>query len=491
MRISVPHFIDKVRAWFSEAAPPPAPAPASQGVRVSPPQTAPRSTALPPATAPRPAPVPAPATMAPTVPGRDDAALRDRLRNILGEGNAISAGSVHLLGLDALREKLGARWEAVSGRVFTLTERLLRETLSPHDVFFRHETGTYVVVFARLGSTEAQLVCGRIVADLRRILLGEDDTTSITVRSSVRVVGGGAEMRAASLDEMMRAATDTSPAAVDDSGTGRAGGGIRGGGHVADLVTPPPHWAVAAERKGALEIMYRPAWDAVRQVLSLYIARPCHEQVRRRALWGYEAADDPADPASFLALDLKVLREAVDCYVELYQNRFRFFLCLPVHFESVAITGRRQHVIALAHRIPAELRPFLTFQLDGLPAGIPEGRLRDLVNALAPFGRCVGASLPVGSRELPTYAAAGVREVATSLPSGMAMARLAPDLAQFAATAQKLKLRTILEGVDGPAQEQVAEAAGINFLAGDYIGAWTSTPEHVVRKSRGDFRRAR
>lgn len=468
--------MDKVRAWFSgDAAPPPATA----GGRA--PQTVPP----PPASVPAPAPVPTSTPAAPA-PGRDDAALRDRLRNILGAGNTISAGSVHLLGLDALRDKLGARWDAVSGRVFMLTERLLRDTLSPQDVFFRHETGTYVVVFARLGPAEARLVCGRIVADLQRILLGEDDTTSVTVRSSVREVGGGTQMRGASLDEMVRAAVNSPPAGDDDKG-----GAGNSGDPTAERMPPPPRWAVAVEEKGPLEIMYRPAWDAGRQVLSLYIARPCRQQARRRPVWGYEAADDPADPASVLALDLTVLREAVDCYVELYQNRFRFFLCLPVHFESVAITSRRQPVIALLQRIPAELRPFLTFQLDGLPAGIPEGRLRDLVNALAPYGRCVGASLPLGSRELPTYAAAGVREMATALPPGAALPRLAPDLAQFAAAAQKLKLRTILEGVDAPAQEQMAEAAGINFLAGDYIGAWTSTPEHAVRKTRGDFRRPR
>ncbi|GAA4248924.1 hypothetical protein GCM10022293_10230 [Azospirillum formosense] len=64
---------------------------------------------------------------------RSDAAFRDRARDILSSGQTITAGAVHLIGLEDIRDHLGKRWETVKDRVRDYTGRLLEKILSPQD----------------------------------------------------------------------------------------------------------------------------------------------------------------------------------------------------------------------------------------------------------------------------------------------------------------------------------------------------------------------
>ncbi|TWB10098.1 diguanylate cyclase with GGDEF domain [Nitrospirillum amazonense] len=400
--------------------------------------------------------------------------MNDRLRSILAGRSHVAAGSVQMIGLDSLKVKLGERWTAVRSKVLTLAERLLADVLSPHDVFFRHGEGTFVIVFAQLGNREASLICGRIIEDLQRLLLGESDTSTIQVTSVVGIVDGTLHLQATSLDELLEAVAKSMarPASEQQVSSGTA--------------WAEPWRSVPAE---AVEVMYQPAWDVTRQVLFLYIAR-ARRMRGNHAFWGTGTLlGTSANPMEVLDLDLVIIQGAIETYLELYENRFRFFLSLPVHYESISVNSRRQQVIDLVGRIPAHLRPFLNYRLEDLPDGIPEGRLRELINCLRPFGRSVTVATKLQSRDLPTFAAAGATGVVATLPGPVLTERIAIDLAYFASSAQKLRLGTLLEGVEIKAAEAAATAAGINFLAGDFIGPWTAVPGHVIRKPRHELGR--
>ncbi|MEA1672020.1 hypothetical protein [Nitrospirillum sp. BR 11163] len=400
--------------------------------------------------------------------------MNDRLRSILAERSPVAAGSIQMIGLDSLKVKLGQRWDAVRSKVLILAERLLGDVLSPQDVFFRHGEDTFVIVFAQLGDREACLICGRIVEDLQRLLLGEADTSTIRVTSVVGMVDDTVQLQAASLDELL-------DAVARSMSRPEAGRQIGGGTTWAE-----PWRGNPAE---TVEVMYRPAWDAARQVLFLYIARA--RRLRgNQALWGTGALScATANPMEVLDLDLVIMRGAIETYLELYENRFRFFLSLPIHYESISVTSRRQQIIDLAGCVPAHLRPFLNYRLEDLPDGIPEGRLRELINGLRPFGRSVTVATKLQSRDLPIFAAAGAKGVAATLPGPILTERTAVDLAYFASSAQKLRLGTLVEGVETKAAEAAATAAGINFLAGDFIGPWTAVPGHVIHKPRHELGR--
>lgn len=404
-----------------------------------------------------------------------DANAADALRRIFSRRDPAQAGSIHLMGLESLRDRLGGRWAPVADRVHVVTSKLLDQYLSPHDTWFRHGGEAYVVVFAQLGPEQARLICAKVVEELQILLLGEADTASITVRTAVHEIGSDVMLVPASLKEML-----------EDAAGQLAQADILGNAAYDRVAGALPS---QKEKLGPLEVRYRPVWDVKQQVVSTFIARTCRSRPGRSPLWAYDCLEDPEDPQQILALDLHLIQEAVGTALELYENRFRFFLSVPIHFESLAVLGRRREVVAVLQSIPAHMRPFMTYHLYGVPAGVPTGRLSELVGAVRPYGRTTMVVVETVSNDLPTLAAAGVRVAAAYLPSGLSVDRARTDLLRFGAVAAKNRLSTSVEGVDSLAMERLCEEAGINFLSGDLIGDWVEVPEHAARRSLADFRR--
>ncbi|WP_145612311.1 EAL domain-containing protein [Nitrospirillum amazonense] len=256
-------------------------------------------------------------------------------------------------------------------------------------------------------------------------------------------------------------------------------------------------WAHLRPVLGPLEVVYRPVWDVRGQALSLYIASPRRQRVGgRHHVYGYDTLTPPAGGVAsvgtanglqeILDLDRETLRQAVDAYLELYDNRFRYYLALPVHFETLAGTGRRRAYLDLASHVPAHLRPFITYQLMGVPDGVPVGRLTELVSALRPMGRGVTICADVSSQAQATFAAAGVKGVNVSLGGSIPRGRLIQDLYLAGAEARRRGLHILVDGIDTPEMEQVAEEAGCTFMTGDLIGPWVDFPGHATRLSRSD-----
>ncbi|KPF82809.1 hypothetical protein IP70_20460 [alpha proteobacterium AAP38] len=402
-----------------------------------------------------------------------DPELSAKLRRIFDRRDPTQAGSIHLLGLGSLHEQLGSRWPAVAARVHQLTAKLLDQHLTPHDAWFRHGEEAYVVVFAQLGAEQACLICAKVMEELQLVLLGHADTENIRVHTAMREIGSDVLLVPTSLKDMLSAVRKE--AVADAALAGPIA--VRSEGFRASLLA----------RAGPSQVRYRPVWDVQKQVLSLYMARCCRERAGRTPLWGYDCLDDPEDMAGILALDLHVAREAIETSLELYENRFRFFLSLPLHFESLAVTARRQEVMAVLRTIPRNLLPFITFHLWAVPDGVPTGRLSELVSALKPFGRTVMMEVASPTSDVSVAEAAGIRVVNLTLPSGASVERWAPEVVRFATQAARHRLMPAVEGVDSLAMEDQCEEAGVRFLSGDLIGGWVDVPEHVVRRSRTDF----
>ncbi|MEA1674179.1 hypothetical protein [Nitrospirillum sp. BR 11163] len=157
----------------------------------------------PPAT-PAPSPRPAAIESITSDAGADD--IQDRLGAILEHQARISAGTVQLLGLESLKERLGSRWASVRDRVHQLTERLLNQSLSPGDVVFPYGPDTYLVVFAQMDERAASLLCARVLHDLQRLLLGDADTGTIVVRTAVRQVTGDLVLKQHRLADLLAGA---------------------------------------------------------------------------------------------------------------------------------------------------------------------------------------------------------------------------------------------------------------------------------------------
>ncbi|TWB79880.1 hypothetical protein FBZ87_102302 [Nitrospirillum amazonense] len=398
-----------------------------------------------------------------------------KLRAIFRAQNQACAGSLHMVGLDSLRERLGNRWPRVADRVHMLAERLLGQLLTPKDTWFRHGEEGYIVVFAQLGQREAGLVCGKVVEQLQRLLLGDVDTAAVRVHSAVHQVGRELVFQSNSLSEMLvgaaaQAAQSTADATAVETGKASA------------------WWTHAALQEQPAQVVYRPIWDVRKEALSIYMARIMRPRRGRQPLWGYDCINDSRDMQQILALDLEVLRQTMDVYGELYANQFRCFLSVPVHFETLASVGRRREYLAALQGIHRELLAFLAFHLVGLPQGIPSSRAAEMVGVLKQFSRVVTAVVESGSQDLPALAAAGVHIAIILLPPGASPKHWGTELKRFSQEATRLRLRAGVEGVDTAIMASYADEAGFQYMAGDFIGPWSEVPENALRFTRTDLK---
>ncbi|MEA1647886.1 hypothetical protein UAJ10_02500 [Nitrospirillum sp. BR 11164] len=507
----MPGLLSRIIAWFSEG-----PAPTAGTGRV----TAPNPDAA--------------LDLDAGDPGPEEAVFRQRLKAVLGPRKAAAAGCVQFVGLESLKEKLGPRWNGVQTRVHGMIEKLLRQNLAADDVFYGYGTETYVVVFARLTPVQAGLVCAKVMQELQRLLLGEPDLASIVVRTAAREASGDLVLKPERLADLLArmaahaqptaplapagameetpepspsprhppAPQPTSQAPLSQAQAAAALAEIGRGQAVAAAAVAAKGgdddpWAHLRPVLGPLEVVYRPVWDVRGQALSLYIASPRRQRVGgRQHVYGYDTLTPPAGgvtPAGtanglqeILDLDRETLRQAVDAYLELYDNRFRYYLALPVHFETLAGTSRRRAYLDLASHIPAHLRPFITYQLMGVPDGVPVGRLTELVSVLRPLGRGVTVCADLSPQAQATFAAAGLKGVTVSLGGTVPRGRLIQDLYLAGAEARRRGLHILVDGIDTPDMERVAEEAGCTFMTGDLIGPWVDFPGHATRLSRSD-----
>ncbi|AWK87762.1 hypothetical protein [Azospirillum thermophilum] len=421
-------------------------------------------------------PLPQQATAAEPVPIDDS--FRNKARELLSGGRRVTAGCIHLIGLADIREELGSRWEAVKDRVHDYTCRALQRVLSPNDLWFRLNDSDYVVVFAVLDKPAAQLVCGKIVANLHSALLGNSDLHRVTVRTAVLQIDGGVMVEKAHLDELL----DRAVLAARGLEDGAEGGGV--GGEATGDEPAVRRLSVARTKLPAPSVLFRPYFDTHKKVISTYACRPDAETARYLALRSAGGLDRERAAVAF---DHEALASAVEIYVDLYANKFRYAQTIPVHFDTLAVQRNRRLYIEQCQAIPEHLRSFLAFELLDLPGGVPYGRLAELAALLRPFARAVMVQIADEAMDLHTCAQAGIRGAGLCFDPRVTDHQATDRMRLLCQSARKSGLFTYVEGVRNAVMLHAAEEAGVSYVAGPVIGPDAEFPEHMRRCSEAQL----
>lgn len=506
--------------------------------------------------------------------GAGAATLEQHVSRILSTNPLVQGGSVQLIGLDPLRDRLGPRWPALRERIRGLAERLLSQVLSPRDVYFPHGEDTYIIVFAHLDAERAALICGKILMQLQKILLGDVDTATITVRTAVHSANG-LEIKSTSLQDLLntlavhwtRQQQDAAPppaptpavspdaappmlweemhlsrnassaVMITSTKTASPSVHVESGGAAGQRPAPPlgpefvqepdfppspsvtwvtpddrggSHtgwWAassMAESAQGPLEIVFRPIWNVATQSLRGYRVLPRRRSFGLGMVHGYGVhpgltpdgmAAIPLSPEAqqdVLDMDLTVLRRAVDLYLSLPDPLLRYGMWLPVHYESLANTQRRMAYIALSSKIPATLRPLINFTLYGVVEGMPSGRMAELAGGLRAFGDGMGIFAAHPYPPIPPLAAAGLRVVATTLPTGWPVDRVLEDLERYCGDCRRQGVRVHVSGINSLETLEMVEQAAVFSVTGDLISDDLELPSQRLNLTRRSLtRRAR
>jgi hypothetical protein len=410
-------------------------------------------------------------TAAPRAPRPPDQAavtesLKSRLATVVQGRSVIAAGSFHLVGLAEIRERLGVGWERVREKVHLQARQIIERHIAPRDVYFPGGADDYVLVFAALGKTAAELVCAKISQELQQTLLGDNETREIVVRTVVSETDGSLRIEKAKLPDLIASAV---VAATSSAAAEHAWREIPGPPVSDDRGSAPPAFADDA-------ILYRPVWDVQREVLSTYFSR---RSVRLSAA----PALRRGTPEEVARLDIEALRAGIEMLADLHQNKFRLRMAFPVGFEAVASPPRLRSYLELCRTIPEHLRKLVAFELVDLPVGVLYGRLAELTTALRPYCGLVLATVDWWRADLSQFANTGIRLVNAVVAAGAEEKRTLADMDRFASAAGKAGLQSAVEGVGTSSLALAAKGAGVDFISGDRIARCLEVPNHMLRIS--------
>jgi hypothetical protein len=102
----------------------------------------------------------------------------------------MAEGKVCLMGLDAIRERLGARWLGRRERVFDYVQTSLRKQVGPHGFFLRVSETDFVVAQPAVSRLAGQAYCLNCLREVLTFFLGSAQVSDIVVHE-VLAIGDG------------------------------------------------------------------------------------------------------------------------------------------------------------------------------------------------------------------------------------------------------------------------------------------------------------
>jgi hypothetical protein len=410
---------------------------------------------------------------------RGEATIEDRLRDLLGQAGdaAVHAGRVNFIGLDKLRDRLGARWE----RVATGADRIARQTierhLEPGDIFSGLPNFSYIIVFARMSPQQARVKCLLIAEQITKTLLGEGTTEQLEVKVAMARVDGRIDLKAISLADELTSSLDAAeaPELVEREPV------------TAEPLKPTAALSTAAAASkqdplAKLSFSYRPVWDKTRNVVSAF---SCVAQVRLSDVG--PAADDAAamignDPLERARLDDMVQERVIADINGLVRDGLRVLLILPVHFETLsAVARRRKFTKVLSEQLGEESRKRLLIEIDGVPVGVMQSRLVELITPLRTLCRGVMLRFSLETSDFTCVKGCGAFAIGATVGERVESEfTLMMWMNRFARAAEKAGMETYALGLRSLSQVAGAIGAGFGYLDGDAVAKPVTHPRRAV-----------
>jgi hypothetical protein len=296
----------------------------------------------------------------------------DRIQN----SALLETGSVNMIGLDAIRRKLGDRWPGKRSRVWEHVEREFERRLSPADLTVRVDDVNYVIALPGQPGLAAQFICLSILQEVLKFFLGELRSADVVVRAVSSMAG----------DEIVSAPVDLTTI-------------VRGAGHAA---APQPH----APAEQTAEAMTGPLADhapspkdwkpplagrstvvplapSKRQPFELKLTVEPVWNLRRGLITSF-VIDRQGGPAKTEASDLEEIDVATFVYAatildEHSRQGGSLALHVPVSFTTLATLRARERLLSLTRPAREAMRAVMLIEICGLDGGVPPSRLIEVI----------------------------------------------------------------------------------------------------------------
>jgi GGDEF domain-containing protein/EAL domain-containing protein (putative c-di-GMP-specific phosphodiesterase class I) len=416
--------------------------------------------------------------------------------------SASAAGKMTVLGLDSIRQRMGAQWEKTSEKVHAFFMVLLQREMRPGDVVHKLGELSYIVIFRDLSVADAQLKCLTITDIVSRRLFGEE-TGAVSIRSVVGLVDNQLLLAGADLSSGVQAAleangmeTITTSNGVEVSRETAAPKREVPKAHVGSLLRRlevsfgPDHDRLQPLVENQFSFKYRPVWDIARKVVLMYLCQPTSTM---------EAADlGPSVSAPGLCfapersearcLDLLVLEEVAKRLDSIREKGARVLAACPIHFTTIAHSRNWAEYLSALQHLRAEVFRDIVFLVLGIDGGLPNIRLTQEIPKLSKRAKRVFVAVEYCDGLIPRFANTGIHAIGVELrrPQGSERQMLA-SVDALAREAQVLGIQSFVLGAKTRSTVVSTIGSGVRYLEGPAVSNPVAEPRHAFVQGIADL----
>jgi len=373
----------------------------------------------------------------------------------------LERGCVHVIGLEALRDKAGPLWEKIRAGIHSRLEAILRQRLGPSDFFVPVEDVFYLVTMPATNTEDAQVACLGAAYELYTGYFGECDLAMVNLYRAVQAPGETIGIERIPTEQLKLLA--------------ERAGATNGMGKTRPEAT---RGSVATESSLDTRVQFQPVWDARNEAITLYRCIPQPIAVRPGS--PAVALEDLA-PKSRAKVELSCLHHGIATLAKHLERGERFLMAFGVAYETLSSHTSRVDFTSACRDLSSNFRQYIVMQLTDVPTGAPHGRLSDLVIALRPFARAVMSEVPISCRSFGAYEDIGLQAIGLNLERAkLAPREMSDEIAKLTTAAKRLSLSAFLGGVADAGTLQSARQ-GIHFMTGPAIAPVVSAPRPMTR----------
>jgi PAS domain S-box-containing protein len=278
-----------------------------------------------------------------------------------------NAGHIKLVGLNEVRESLGARWPALATRAMATAEAVIKRRCGSDDSYSQVDDNSFLICFGTLDADEATFRAAMIGREIRDRLIGQcGDPATAQVRAIAATVSLSAQQE--------------QPIAVRDAALLA---GLNG------QLTQLEHAARATLQAASLDATceLEPVQSRVAGAqVATFVCLP--DRLERRLLCAFGVL--PRNETVAFDLDGLLLGLAARQAVAVLAKGGSHSLLVPVGFSVFNSRPETDRFITLCRKLDPRLMKQLVFLLSGLPEGLTRSHLFDCMNRLRPFCSGVG-----------------------------------------------------------------------------------------------------
>ncbi|MBC6983586.1 hypothetical protein [Caulobacter sp. 17J80-11] len=379
----------------------------------------------------------------------DAAAAIERL-----QGSPLAAeGRVHLLGLDAVRERLGERWPGKREQIWDNVERCLTRKLGVVGWFLRVGEADFLVVQPAATRFEAQALCLNALKEVLNFFLGQARAADLALREVTEVSAAGLAYRRLDPSEIADAAMEVATAEAPLPPLRRV---------------EPAAWSVMATQDGrslSVSCAIQPLFELSRLTLIGHRLQPRVLNAATGAVLT-PAQIDALDWADRERVDLAVLERGLARLKSDPRREQKPGVVVPLAFTTLASTRGRAALAQAFCDARDDLALKTLVSVQGLK-GVPTGRLWEAVSLIQPFCFAVTGAAEPDRAAVQRLTGCGLKGLTFECdPGGHEDENaLFAWLRRVARMAEPVAPRRLVAGLTSPRQLAIARLAGFTHAS--------------------------